>query len=223
MPLGAEVGLGPDDIVLDGDRPPLPKKGTEIQSPIFGRPFVKRFALCYRSVVCLSCLSVTLVYCGQTVGRIKMKLGMQVGLGTGHIVLGGNPAPPPLKGHSPSIFGPCLLRSNGCMDQDVTWYGGRPRLRRLCVRWGPSPLPPKGAEPPPQFSAHFYCGQTTACIKMPLGIELGLGPGDFVLDGDPAPSSPKGAQTPTNFRPISVAAKWLHGSRCHLVWSYASA
>ena len=27
---------------------------------------------------------------------------------------------------------------------------------------------------------------------MPLVIELGLGPGDFVLDGDPAPPSPKG-------------------------------
>jgi len=25
---------------------------------IFGRPFVKRFALCYQTVVCLSCLSV---------------------------------------------------------------------------------------------------------------------------------------------------------------------
>jgi len=24
-------------------------------------------------------------------------------------------------------------------------------------------------------------------IKMPLGIEVGLGPGDFMLDGDPAP------------------------------------
>jgi len=35
---------------------------------------------------CLSVLSVTLVYCGQTVGRIKMKLGMQVGLGPGHSV-----------------------------------------------------------------------------------------------------------------------------------------
>jgi len=42
--------------------------------------------------VCLSILSVlaeTLVYCGQTVGRIKIKLGMQVGLGPGHIVLDG--------------------------------------------------------------------------------------------------------------------------------------
>jgi len=29
---------------------------------------------------CLSCLCVTLVYCGQMVGRIKMKLGTEVGL-----------------------------------------------------------------------------------------------------------------------------------------------
>jgi len=55
---------------------------------------------------CLSCLSVTLVYCGQTFGRIKMKLGKRVGIGPGHIVLGGDPATPPLKGHSPPIFGP---------------------------------------------------------------------------------------------------------------------
>jgi len=63
-----------------------------------------RFALCYRIVVCLSVcpvLSVTLVYCGQTVGRIKMKVGMPVGLGPGHIVLDGDPAPPPQRGPSP--------------------------------------------------------------------------------------------------------------------------
>jgi len=77
-----------------------------------------------RLSVCLSVCrlsSVTRVYCGQTVGRIKMKLGMQVGLGPGHIVLDGNPAPPPPKGHRPPpIFGPYLLQPNGCMDQDVT-------------------------------------------------------------------------------------------------------
>ena len=28
-------------------------------------------------------------------------------------------------------------------------------------------------------------------IKMPLGMEVGLGSGDFVLDGDQAPPSPK--------------------------------
>jgi len=52
------------------------------------------------------CLSVTFVHCGQTVGRIKMKLGKQVGLGPGYIVLDGNPAPPPPKGHRPPIFAP---------------------------------------------------------------------------------------------------------------------
>jgi len=36
MPLGAETGLGPDDIVLDGDPAPFPKKRAEPPSPIFG-------------------------------------------------------------------------------------------------------------------------------------------------------------------------------------------
>jgi len=68
---------------------------------LFGRLFVKRFTLCYRSVVC-PVLSVTLVYCGQKVGRIKMKLGMQLGPGPGHIVLDGDPAlPSPKKGAEP--------------------------------------------------------------------------------------------------------------------------
>jgi len=31
MPLGTEVGLGPDDIVLDGDAAPFPKM---VQSPL---------------------------------------------------------------------------------------------------------------------------------------------------------------------------------------------
>ena len=31
-----------------------------------------------------------------------------------------------------------------------------------------------------------------AWIKMSLGMELGLDPGDFVLDGDPVAPSPKG-------------------------------
>jgi len=63
-------------------------------SPItFGRrPFVKRFALCYRTVVRPVCL--TFVCCGQTVGWIKMPLGTEVRLGPGHIVLDGDPALP---------------------------------------------------------------------------------------------------------------------------------
>jgi len=30
------------------------------------------------------------------------------------------------------------------------------------------------------------------CIKMPLGMEVNLSPGEFVLDGDPAPSPKRG-------------------------------
>jgi len=63
--------------------------------------------------VCLSSLSITLVYCGQTVGRIKIKLAMQVGLGPGHILLDGHAAPPPQMGIAPN-FRRCLLRPNGC-------------------------------------------------------------------------------------------------------------
>ena len=140
------------------------------------------------------------VYCGQTAGWIKMSLGTKVGLGPGHSVLDEDPAPSPQRGWSPCpIFGPFILRPNGWMHQDATWYGGRPQPRRLCVRWGPSPLPKKGRSPT-QFSAHVYCGrQTAAWIKMTLGTEIGLSPGDLVvLYGDPAPS-PKGGRAPPQF------------------------
>jgi len=60
-----------------------------------------------RCPVCLSvCLSVTLVYCGQTVEWIKMKLSTQVGFSPGHIVLHGDPGPPPQKGYRTHIFRP---------------------------------------------------------------------------------------------------------------------
>jgi len=61
----------------------------------FGRPFVKRFAYAVLSV----CLDVTLVYCGQTVGWIKIKLDVEVGLS--HIVSGGDPAPPAERATTP--------------------------------------------------------------------------------------------------------------------------
>jgi len=53
---------------------------------------------------------------------------------------------------------------------------------------------------------------------MPLGREIGLSPSDIVLDGDPAPLPPKGAEFPApDFRLMSIAAKRLDGSRCHFV------
>jgi len=97
-------------------------------------------------------------------------------------------APPENGGRAPKIFGRCLLRPSGWMDEAGTWHGGRPQPRRLCVRWGPSPLP--------QFSAHFYCGQTAGWIKMALGMEVGLGPVRIVLEGDTAPLLKKGGRAP---------------------------
>jgi len=99
---------------------------------------------------------------------------------------------------SPLIFGPCLLWPNGWMDAAGTWHGGRPQPRRLCVRWDPAPSPKRGGAPP-QFSVHFYCGKTDGCMKMPLGTDVGLSPGDFVLDGNPVPLPKKGAEPPHKF------------------------
>ena len=105
-----------------------------VESPsvcIFGRPFVKRFALCYQTVVCLSVLS----------------------------VLSDSPV---------SVCDVGVLWPNGWTDQNETWHAGRPRPWPHCVSWRPTPLPQRGANP------HFW--------------------------------------------PVYVAAKWLDGSRCHLVW-----
>jgi len=82
--------------------------------------------LAYRAIVCktvrpmlsdrcLPCLSVTLVYCGQTVGWIKVPLAMEVGLRAGDIVLGGDPALQ--KGAHPPNFRPVSVvakRLDGC-------------------------------------------------------------------------------------------------------------
>ena len=71
MPLGMEVGLGTGDFVLDGD-PVTPKKG-EKPLPQFSAH----------------------VYCGQTVGCIRIPLGTEIGLSLGDFVFDRDPAPPP--------------------------------------------------------------------------------------------------------------------------------
>jgi len=111
MSLGREIGLSPDDIVLDGTQLPSPKRGTAAP-PHFAAH----------------------VYCGKTARWIKMPLDMEVSIGPGHIVLDGDRAHPPKKQHNPQIFGPCLLWPKGWMDKDATWYGGRPRSRERSVQ-----------------------------------------------------------------------------------------
>ena len=80
------------------------------------------------------------------------------------------------------------------MDQDETWHGGRPLLRPHCVRWRlSSPLQKRDTAPnfrPMSVVAKWLDG------LMPFCMEVGLVPGDFVLDGDQAPPRQKGAQSP---------------------------
>jgi len=91
----------------------------------------------------------------------------------------GTQLPSSKRGRSPyPIFGLCPLWPNGWMDQDDTWYRGKPRHRQRCVRWGRS-SPLKGTQPH-QFSVHAYCGQTAGWMKTPLGTEVDLGPGHTV-------------------------------------------
>jgi len=119
---------------------------------VFGWPFMKQFALCYQTAVCLS---VTLVYCGQTVGWIKMKLGVEVGLGPGYIVADGDPAPLS-RGAQPPNFWP--MWPNGWMEQDATWYGGRPRSRWHCIRWG-TQLPTE------KLTAPHFLANVNSCLR----------------------------------------------------------
>jgi len=86
MPLDREVGLGPSNIVLDGDPAPAPPKRG--RAPKF----------------------LAHVYCGQRAGWMKMPLSMDVDPSPGHIQLDGVPAPRE-RGTAapPPLFGPCLL------------------------------------------------------------------------------------------------------------------
>jgi len=56
------------------------------------------------------------------------------------------------------------------------------------------------------LSVHY--GRTVGWIKMSLGTEVGLVQGHTVLDGDSAPSAPKGAQHPPLFGPCLL---WPNG------------
>jgi len=53
-----------------------------------------------------------------------------------------------------------------------------------------------------------YCGQTVGLIRMTLDMEVCLDPDHFVSDR---------VQLPPNSWPMSIVAKWMDGSRCHLV------
>jgi len=135
---------------------------------IIGRPFVKRFALCYGTVVLSVCpvCNVDILWPNGWTDQDETWHARRPRPWP-HCVRW-VPSTPSPKG-APQIFGPYLLWPNGWMDQDATWYGGRTRPSRLCVRRGPS-FP------------------SLKRVRSPL----------------------------PNFRPMSIVAKRLDGSRWHL-------
>jgi len=141
---------------------------------------------------CLSVLSVTLTYCGQMVGWIKMKRGMQVGLGPGHIVLNGDPAPLPQKGkrgQSPQFSAHiCSGEMAGWMKMPLGREVGL-SPSDIVLDEDPAPLPKKGAQPP--IFGRCLLGPNGCMDQDATWHRARSRPGHIVLDGDPARPLPK--------------------------------
>ena len=69
------------------------------------------------------------------------------------------------------------------MDEDATWYGGRPWPTRVGLRVGLRDIvfdvqtqlsPEKRHTHPTQFLAHVCCGQMAGWMKTPLDKEVDL-------------------------------------------------
>ena len=149
-----------------------------------------------------------------------MKLGKQVGLGPGHIVLDGDLRPPPPKGHSSP-----QLSANICCGQMVGWIK-MPLGMEVGLGPGgfvldedPAPFSPKGGRAPsPNFCS---------CLLWPNGWmdqdgtwhggEPWYRPHCARWGASSRPQKGGGAPLP-NFWPISIVAKRLDASSCHLVW-----
>jgi len=102
-----------------------------------------------------------------------------------------------------------VLWPNSWMDLDETWHAGMSRPWPHCVRWGPNSPSPKRAQP-----SSFR--QLSVVSKRLDGLRCHchlIGPGDFVFDGDPAPTEKRHSPSP-NFWPMSIVATVAHLSYC---------
>jgi len=138
---------------------------------------------------------------------------MEVGLYQGHIVLDGETAP----------LNSTQLNSTSCnglrcehlfvrISMTLIYIFTFQILRSLIYhQFQFQSLLQKGTEPH-QFLAHVYCGQTAGWIERPLGTEVDIGPGHFVLDGFPAIGE-RGTAAPS-FRPMPIVATVAHLCYC---------
>jgi len=168
-----------------GTQLPTPKKGQSLEAPSFGH-----------------------VNCGRTAGWTEMLLAMEVGLGPGHIVLDGDPAIPSKKGDSPH-FSPMSVEAKRLDGSRCHLLWRWASAQATFFTWGHS-CPHKKGHSSPQFRGLWtqacvrinrgpcYCGQTAGWTRIALGTEVGLGPGDTVLHGDPG-SMKRAHQSPNSF------------------------
>ena len=126
------------------------QRSDSVGQTVFGRPFVKRFALCYRTVVYLSVCPVCLWrWCivAKRFDGTRWNLACR-GLGPGQIVFEWDPlhkgAQPPPNFRPMSIV---AKRLDGSRCHLLQRLRGRPRPRRHCIRWGPSSVSPKRGTP----------------------------------------------------------------------------
>jgi len=141
-------------------------------------------------------------------GWIKMLLRMEVGLRPGHCVRWGPNSP---KREQTPNFRPMSIVAKrlGGSRWHLAWRWPRSRLHR--ARWGPS-----YRDTAPIFGP-CLCGQTAGWIRIPLDTQVGLGPGDIVLDGDLAPRE-RGTAPPPLFGPCLCG----HGRPSQLLLSSCS-
>jgi len=109
------------------------------------------------------------VCCGQTDGWIKTPLGTEAGLGAGHIVSDGDPAP--CQRGTASQFS-----AHVCSGQMAAGWMKMPLGTKVGLGSGDIVLDGDSAplnkghssDSTHHLSAHVYCGQTPGCTKMPL-------------------------------------------------------
>jgi len=147
-----------------------------------------------------------------------MPLGMEVGLRPSDFVFDEDPAPPPQKkAEPPPNFRPMSILAKRLDDQDGTWHGGGLRSRQHCARWGPIYSPPKDGTAL-QFFGPFILWPNGRMRQDATYYGGRLQPRRLCVRwGTSFPLPKKGTEPLPNFQPMSVMAKGLDGSRCHLV------
>jgi len=78
-----------------------------------------------------------------------------------------------------------------------------------CLDGNPALLPQR-ATAPNFWPMSVVAKRLDGLIKMPLSMEVVLGPGDFMLDGNPALPDKRNS-FPPNLRPMSLVLKRLDG------------